>query len=59
MLNNYICIKKFDANEILLQEDFYTNDGFNYLSIAHDNKIKTVTLIDRADDLRIEFDEIE
>ena len=58
-LDNYICIKKFDENETLIQEDFYTNDGFNYLSIAHDNKIKTVTLIDRADDLRIEFDEIE
>ena len=55
ILNNYICIKQYDGEETLIQEDFYTNDGFKYLSISYNNYIKTFTLNDRSDKVKIKF----
>ena len=56
--DQYYCIKTYDDEDLLNREDFYTNDGFKFLSISHEEKNFPTTFYDRILDLKIEFDEV-
>ena len=53
--NKYSCIKTYENNK-LKSEEFYTNDGFNYLRITYEHKNKPYVLIDRKTNLELKFE---
>lgn len=56
--NNYYCIETYNENDLLKREDFYTNDGFKFLSISHERRHLPTTLTDRKLNLEIEFESV-